>query len=136
MNRKLRGFAGSLERSDLGLLVSVGVLLLLGVIVVYGAGSYNRQALHSPLGQHYIVAKHLFMIGVGFVAMFSLMNLDYHWFRARWLNWGGLVGLLRPGALTLLTVRAPSRHGARDHQPLDHASAASPSSRWSWPRSP
>ena len=67
MKRQLRGFAGSLERADLGLLVSVAVLLLLGIFVVYGAGSYNRQALNSPLGQHYIIAKHLFMIGIGCV---------------------------------------------------------------------
>lgn len=105
MKRRLRGFAGSLERADLGLLVSVGVLLLLGVIVVYGAGSYNRQALHSPLGQHYIVAKHLFMIGVGFVMMFVLMNVDYRWFRHKWLNWGGLVACYVLVFLTLVTSR-------------------------------
>jgi cell division protein FtsW len=103
MHRKLRGIAGSIEHSDLGLLASVGVLLFVGIFVVYGAGSFNRQAAASPLGQNFIIAKHLFMIGVGFVAMFSLMNLDYHWFRARWLNWGGLVVCYVLVALTLMS---------------------------------
>jgi cell division protein FtsW len=112
VKRRLRGFAGSLERADLGLLVSVGVLLLLGVIVVYGAGSYNRQAMHSPLGQHYIVAKHLFMIGVGFVMMFVLMNVDYRWFRHKWLNWGGLAVCYALVFLTLMTARTDAAGNA------------------------
>ncbi len=91
MYRRLRGFTGSLERSDSLLLGSVGVLLFIGIFVVYVAGSYNRQAATTPLGQHYIIAKHLFMIGIGFVLMIGLMNLDYRWFRHRWFNWGGLI---------------------------------------------
>jgi cell division protein FtsW len=102
VQRKLRGIAGNFERADLGLLASVGVLLFVGIFVVYGAGSFNRQAASSPLGQHFIIAKHLFMMGVGFVAMFGLMNLDYHWFRARWLNWGGLIVCYFLVGLTLL----------------------------------
>lgn len=105
MNRRLRGFTASMEHSDRFLLGSVGVLLFIGIFVVYVAGSYNRAAYSSPLGQHYIVAKHLFMIGVGVVTMIGLMNLDYRWFRHRWFNWGGLgisYGLV---AWTLLVVR-------------------------------
>jgi cell division protein FtsW len=105
MNRKLRGFTGSLERSDRLLLGSVGVLLFLGIFVVYGAGSYNRAASSSPLGQHFIVAKHLFMIGVGFVLMIGLMNLDYRWFRHRWFNWGGLLVSYSLVTWTLIVVR-------------------------------
>ena len=67
MNRRLRGFTASLERSDRLLLLSVGVLLFIGIFVVYGAGSYNRAAGTSPLGQHFIVVKHLVMIGIGVV---------------------------------------------------------------------
>lgn len=101
MQRRIRSLAGSLERTDSWLLASVGVLLFLGIFVVYGAGSFNRQALSSPLGQHFIIAKHLAMIGVGLVVMVGLMNLDYRWFRHRWVNWGGL-GLAY--ALVALTV--------------------------------
>lgn len=105
MKRQLRGFAGSLERADLGLLVSVFVLLVLGILVVYGAGSYNRYALQSPLGHYYIIARHLFMIGVGCALMLVTMHLDYRWLRHRWLNWGGLVAAYGLVVLTLLTSR-------------------------------
>ena len=105
MNRRLRGFTGSLERSDRLLLGSVGVLLFLGIFVVYGAGSYNRAAITSPLGQHFIIVKHLFMIGVGFVLMIGLMNLDYRWFRHHWFNWGGLLACYGLVACTLFIVR-------------------------------
>jgi cell division protein FtsW len=105
MYRRLRGFTGSLERSDGLLLTSVGVLLFLGIFVVYVAGSYNRAATTSPLGQHYIVAKHLFMIGIGCVLMIVLMNLDYRWFRHRWFNWGGLIVTYGLVAVTLVIVR-------------------------------
>jgi len=105
MNRRLRGFTGSLERSDGLLLGAVGVLLFLGIFVVYVAGSYNRAATTSPLGQHFIIVKHLFMIGIGSVLMIVLMNLDYRWFRHRWLNWGGLFLTYGLVAWTLLIVR-------------------------------
>jgi cell division protein FtsW len=94
-----------MEHSDRLLLTSVGVLLFIGIFVVYGAGSYNRAATSSPLGQHFIVAKHLFMIGVGFVMMIGLMNLDYRWFRHRWFNLGGLCLTYGLVAWTLLIVR-------------------------------
>jgi len=105
MNRKLRGFTASLERSDRLLLGSVGVLLFLGIFVVYGAGSYNRAATTSPLGQNYIIVKHLFMIGVGCVLMTGLMNFDYRWFRHRWFNWGGLLFSYGLVTWTLFIVR-------------------------------
>ncbi len=105
MNRRLRGFTASMEHSDRFLLGSVGVLLFIGIFVVYVAGSYNRAAYSSPLGQHFIVAKHLFMIGVGVVMMIGLMNLDYRWFRHRWFNWGGLGISYSLVAWTLLVVR-------------------------------
>ncbi len=105
MNRRLRGFTGSLERSDRLLLVSVGVLLFMGIFVVYGAGSYNRAATTSPLGQHFIIVKHLFMIGVGLVLMIGLMNLDYRWFRHHWFNWGGLLVSYGLVTWTLFIVR-------------------------------
>ncbi len=101
MYRRLRGFTGSLERSDSLLLGSVGVLLFMGIFVVYVAGSYNRQAATTPLGQHYIIAKHLFMIGIGFVLMIGLMNLDYRWFRHPWFN---RVGLIVTYGLVLATL--------------------------------
>ena len=89
MNRRIRGLAGNFEGADLGLLISVGLLLFTGIFVVYGAGSYDRLASGSMLGQHFVGVKHLVMIGMGLVAMFTLANINYHAYRNRWLAWGG-----------------------------------------------
>ncbi|MBU8870485.1 MAG: FtsW/RodA/SpoVE family cell cycle protein [Gemmatimonadales bacterium] len=98
MNRKLRGFAGNLETSDLWLVGSVFLLLVLGSIVVYGAGSYTDLARATPLGQHYVIAKHLFMICMGFLLMLGLFHLDYHFWKKPWVNQGALaLGLLAVG---------------------------------------
>ena len=108
MKRMLRGFAGSLERSDSVLLAAVLILLALGAVVVYGAGSYNSQAVSSPFGQHYILIKHLAMIVIGALLMLGLLHVDYHWFRIRWLNWTLWVTALVLVAATL--VNPEGRH--------------------------
>lgn len=109
MNRTLRGFAGSLEASDLWLLGSVFLLLLLGSIVVYGAGSYTDLARATPLGQHYVIAKHLFMIVVGIALLAGLFHLDYRIWRTRWLNRTALVLGLALVGLTLTGDREINR---------------------------
>lgn len=105
MNRRLRGFAGTIEHADRWLLVAVGVLLFVGSIVVFGAGTYTKQAFRSPLGPYFIILKHLFMIGVGLVVMLALMHFDYRRYRAPWLRNGALVATYTLVALTLLTAR-------------------------------
>jgi len=105
MNRKLRGFAGTIERADRWLLTAVGVLLFFGSIVVFGAGSYTKQAFHSPLGPYFIILKHLFMIGLGLIMMMGLMHFDYRRYRTRWLNIGALIATYALVGLTLLTAR-------------------------------
>ncbi len=95
MNRKLRGFLAAVETGDFLLLGSMGVLIFLGIFIVYGAGSYNNPGGGSVLGQHFLIAKHLFMIGVGLVVMLILANINYQFYRIRWLNWSALIlGLL------------------------------------------
>lgn len=89
MKRKLRRFAGNLERTDGWLLVSIGLLVFLGVIVVFGAGSYDKRAAFSPLGQHYVLIKHLLFIFAGSGTMLVLMHIDYHKYRQKYLVWGG-----------------------------------------------
>ncbi len=102
MNRRIRGLAGNFEGADLGLLISVGLLLFTGIFVVYGAGSYDRLASGSMLGQHFVGVKHLVMIGMGLVAMFTLANINYHAYRNRWLAWGGFALGMAFMFLTLL----------------------------------
>lgn len=109
MIRRLRGFAGNLETSDLWLLSSVFLLLLLGSIVVYGTGSYTDLARATPLGQYYVIAKHLFMIGVGAVLLFVCFQLDYRIWRKRWLNRSALALGLALVALTLTGDREINR---------------------------
>lgn len=105
MNRTLREVIGAFEGADRWLLVSTGLLLFLGVFVVYGAGSYNRQAQGSPLGQHFIVAKHLTMIGLGGMLLLVLAHVDYHLWRHPWVNRSALIVSYFLVALTLVLVR-------------------------------
>lgn len=102
MQRRIRHLAATFERTDSMLLLAVAGMLVYGILVVYGAGSFNRQAHFSPLGQHFIIAKHLAMIGAGLGLLFLLVNADYNWFRSRWLNWGLLGASFALVALTLV----------------------------------
>ena len=112
MNRRIRGFTASIERSDRWLMASVGVLLFMGIFVVYGAGSYIKGPSGSPLGQHYIIARHLTMIGIGLVAMITLMNIDYRWFRLKWVNRGAVIVTFGLVAWTLFISRPTGSAGA------------------------
>ena len=105
MNRKLRGLAGTFERADRWLLLAVCLLLAVGSLTVFGAGTYNRQGFHSPLGPYYIILKHLVMIGAGLFAMVVLMHFDYRRYRTPWLNTSALVATYALVALTLVTAR-------------------------------
>ncbi|MCB1185177.1 FtsW/RodA/SpoVE family cell cycle protein, partial [bacterium] len=105
MNRTLRGFAGTIEHADRGLLLAAGMLIFLGSIVVFGAGSSTTLASRSLIGPWYVIVRHAVMIGAGLVAMFALMHFDYRRYRLPWANLVvlglayGLVGL------TLFTTR-------------------------------
>ncbi len=102
MNRRIRGILAPIDDGDRGLLLCMGALVFVGVFVVYGAGSYNNPGGGSVLGQHFLISKHLFMIGVGLASLMVLANLNYHYLRRPWLNWSALaLGL----ALLALTLR-------------------------------
>jgi cell division protein FtsW len=108
MQRTLREVIGTFEGADRWLLISTGLLLFLGVFEVYGAGSYNRQGLNSPLGEHFIVFKHLLMIGLGGALLLVLSHIDYHVWRHPWINRGALGGTYMLVALTLVVGRHDS----------------------------
>ncbi len=101
MNRKVRELLAAIEGGDRLLLVSMSLLVFVGIFVVYGAGSYNNPGGGSVLGQHFLIAKHLFMIVVGFVMMLVLANINYQHLRRRWLNWSVLLVGLVLVAMTL-----------------------------------
>ncbi|HPF71521.1 MAG TPA: FtsW/RodA/SpoVE family cell cycle protein [Candidatus Krumholzibacteria bacterium] len=104
MMRRIRTLAAGLEGGDPYLGAAVAVLLFIGIPVVWGAGSFARGASASPLGPHYILAKHLFMIALGLGVMVALASLDYRIMRKRWLARAALVG-------SLLLVAWTLRHG-------------------------
>lgn len=101
MNRKVRTFIAAVESGDRFLLAAVVLLLFLGSIVVYGTGTYHSPGAGGILGQHFLIGKHLFMIGIGLAFMLLLANTSYHFLRRRWLNWSAMgVGL----GLMLMTI--------------------------------
>ncbi|PID81526.1 hypothetical protein CSB20_02480 [bacterium DOLZORAL124_64_63] len=102
MNRRLRTIIAAVENGDRVLLAAMAVLLFLGSIVVYGTGAYRNPGSGSILGQHFMISKHVFMIGVGLLLMLTLANLNYSLLRWRWLNWSALVMSLALMVLTLV----------------------------------
>lgn len=108
MQRSIREVIGTFEGADRWLLISTGLLLFLGVFEVYGAGSYNRQGLSSPLGEHFIVFKHLLMIGLGGAVLLVLSHIDYHVWRHPWINRSALGVTYMLVALTLVVGRRDS----------------------------
>ena len=115
MQRTLREVIGVFEGADRWLLLSTGFLLFLGIFEVYGAGSYNRQAMHSPLGEHFIAVKHLLMIGLGGALLLVLSHVDYHLWRHPWLNRPALAASYFLVALTLVI----GRHDANGNEEIN-----------------
>ena len=109
MKRRLHNLAAPLRGADPALLGAVGVLLFIGLFVVWGAGSYGRYAGTSLLGQHYVAAKHLFMIAAGTAMALVLMNLDYRVLRAQRVHVPLLVVSYALVAWTLLGERDINR---------------------------
>ncbi len=103
MRRKIRHLAGTLENTDLALVLAVGVMLLYGAFMVYGAGSFNRHAAASPVGSYYLISKHLIMIGLGLLAAGILFRMDYHKFNRPAVIWSLLAVCYVLVAVTLFT---------------------------------
>ncbi len=105
MNRTLREMIGSFEAGDGWLLGSVGLLLFTGVFVVYGAGSSDLSGGTSAFGRHFMVVKHLLMIGLGAVLLLGLSHVDYHVWRTPWLNRAAMAASFVLVAMTLVLGR-------------------------------
>lgn len=105
MNRTLREMIGSFEAGDGWLLGSVGLLLFTGVFVVYGAGSSDLSGASTAFGRHFMVVKHLLMIGLGAVLLLGLSRVDYRVWRTPWLGRAAMAGSFALVALTLVLGR-------------------------------
>ncbi len=106
MIRNLRAAAAWMEEMDGWLLASVVVLCLLGVVMVFNAGSFRPEALSNDYGHAYYLIKHLLRFGLGLGAMVALANIDYRVLSRRWVNWGLLGVGLGLVAVTVLLARS------------------------------
>ena len=116
MRRRLHNLTAPLRGGDPALLGAVGALLFIGLFVVWGAGSFGRLAGSTVLGQHYVAAKHLFMIAVGSVLALALMTT------LRRARMGGLATPPPPGPPLHRSYRRHVRPCAPDECP--HSSCA------------
>lgn len=102
MRRRFRQMVGTLESTDLKLVLAVTGMLIYGLLMVYGAGSFNRYSA-SLAGSYYLISKHLIMIGVGLAVALLLFRLDYHIFRHPAVAWSLLIAGDILVGLTLVT---------------------------------
>ena len=76
---------------------AVTVLILLGTVAIYGAGSFRPEAR----GQYFYLELHLQRLAIGLVGAVILANFDHVRYRRGWIVWGSLIFCL---ALTSLPV--------------------------------
>ncbi|MCC6225616.1 MAG: putative lipid II flippase FtsW [Microthrixaceae bacterium] len=92
------------------ILVSVGLLCLIGLVFVLSASMVD--AGHNKSTSWYWFLRQAFFLGVGAVAMWVAVRVDYH----RWIRLGPLVLIASVAALVLVLVPTSLRHeinGAR-----------------------
>jgi cell division protein FtsW len=95
MTRRVRRLLAWFEQLDGWLMFAVLALSIIGVVMVYNAGSFN-----SSSSTYYLVHQ-IIRFGLGLGALWFLAGVDYQTLRRPWLNWGLLgIGL----GLVLVTV--------------------------------
>ncbi len=95
--RRLREQLHLVREFDRWLLISVGVLCVIGVVMVYDAGSFRSEARSSTT----YLMKHVVRLGLGLCALLAAARFDYHRLRSPLVRHGlSLAG----GGLVLLTV--------------------------------
>lgn len=77
MSRRARDWLGWFEQFDGWLLLSVGVLLVLGVVMVYNAGAFRTAS------STYYLFHHVVRLLIGLAVMVVLAGLDYRRLRQR-----------------------------------------------------
>ena len=131
--RRLRALTANLGGVDPYLATALGVLLFYGIPVVWGAGGYTDRMMGVPVAPHYLLIRHLTMIGIGVVVMLGLANTDHNILRVRWLNrlllGAGLVLVAYtlkdgPGLLTGNSINRWIMIGPIGFQPVEAAKLA------------
>jgi cell division protein FtsW len=95
-SRNQKSKIAGLPRLDYWLLAAVGVLLLLGLMLVY-SGSYDLAFRYQDNNAAYYLMRQIIFLALGVALMFVLAHSDYVGWR-RWSVW------LMMGALVLLII--------------------------------
>ena len=64
------------RRFDRGLLVTVILLVIIGLIILYSTSAYNGRVKFDD--SFYYVKKQLFATSLGLALMYAMANIDYH----------------------------------------------------------
>ena len=64
------------RRLDLGLLVTVMLLVIIGLMLLYSTSAYNGRVKFDD--SFYYVKKQLFATSLGLALMYAMANIDYH----------------------------------------------------------
>lgn len=83
MTRRLRDVFHRLRDFDRGLVAAVGLLCLIGVVMVYDAGSFRAEARTSTT----YLMKHLVRLALGLGALLAMARFDYHRLRNALVRW-------------------------------------------------
>ncbi len=113
MTRTLRALLPRPEEVDRALVLAVFLLCLLGMVMVFGAGSFRVLAVGGGWDHTHYLIKHVVRLLLGTAALVALFNIDYRRFRGRRLGWLLAGGALALVALPVVAVRAGAvSHGA------------------------
>lgn len=98
------------HRPDYGLIICVGVLLVLGLVIIYSISPVLSHKLLGDVGRNYYLYGQLLHVSVGLGAFLLTSNLHYR----RWQRW--LPALVVVAGLALLLLMLPgisvSKNGA------------------------
>lgn len=108
MMRVLRAIQGGgrVHEPDWWFLSIILTLVMIGVVMVFSASTGIEP---DAVGANTYLIRHLIFVGLGIVAMFVMMNIDYHFWRHFSLL--GLVGVI--GLLLAVLVAGAEVYGAR-----------------------
>ncbi|MDR1263937.1 MAG: putative lipid II flippase FtsW [Oscillospiraceae bacterium] len=95
------GIEPRLKPVDKGVLLTLALLLMAGLVVLFSASYYVFQDQGDALTK---VKQQLFGIVIGAVAMFVLSRIDYNFWRKTWV----VVSMLVVAAVLLILVLVPS----------------------------
>ncbi len=111
MTRRLREQLHRIREYDRGLLLSVGVLCIVGVVMVYDAGSFRSEARTSTT----YLFKHVVRLLLGALALIGAARFDYNKLRNGWLRLALLIvgaGLVVMTVVLAATGLVGARYGA------------------------